>query len=77
MGEVYQCLSMFKDLWLPRGNFFKPTCTNSNLIDEKVSEFITLSGEWDIQRLKDTMLSTDVETIRQIPLNRNLEDKII
>lgn len=68
---------MFLDPWIPKEITFKPTCTNPESSNLKVADFILPSGCWDSQKLKDNVLSPDYEAIRSIPINKNLEDKLI
>lgn len=40
-------------------------------------DFITPSGGWDITKLDQAVLSSDVEVIRKIPISKYLEDKLV
>lgn len=68
---------MFKDPWIPKESTFKPICINNDLIESKVAEFITYSGDWDLEKLNRTVIHFDVNTIRSIPINTRLNDKLI
>lgn len=68
---------MFKDPWIPKELTFKPMCVNIETYNEKVSEFFDSSGHWDYNKLKNSVTIEDYEIIRRIPINLNLEDKII
>lgn len=68
---------MFKDPWIPKELSFKPVCIDQMNIDLKVSNFITISSEWDIRKLREVVLSSDVEIINRIPINLNLDRKLI
>lgn len=56
---------------------FKPTCINRESFNNKVANFIHPSGSWDTQKLRELVLSLDCDIIRSIPLNKNLDDKLI
>lgn len=68
---------MFKDPWIPKELTFKPICMNYNEINAKVSDFITPSGGWDLPKLKLTVPNSDYETIRSLPINKYLSNKLI
>lgn len=70
-------IAMFDDPWIPKENTFKPICINRNFWNEKVVDFISPSGDWNIMKLEQAVLSCDVEEIRKIPINKNLEDRMI
>lgn len=56
---------------------FKPICINGEMINKKVGDFITPTGVWDLEELKRAVISFDCHTIRGIPINLNLRDKLI
>lgn len=49
------------------------------MINKKVAEFISISPtrSWDLERLRSVVVSFDYEIIRGIPINRDLNDKLI
>lgn len=68
---------MFKDPWIPRETSFRPICINMEKFQSKVKEFISPSSGWDITKLNNVVPEMDIETIKRIPINSNLSDKII
>lgn len=68
---------MFNDPWIPKESTFKPTCVNRDMINKRVADFILPSGSWDLDKINNSVLSSDCDTIRSIPINKNLKDKII
>lgn len=70
-------ISMFDDPWTPREYTFKQVCINNDYRNEKVKDFISPSGDWNIQKLEKAVLSCDIKEIRKIPINPLLEDKLV
>lgn len=70
-------ISCFKDPWIPREITFKPIYINLESFNDRVANFIIPSGQWDIRKLGDSVLDIDLEVIKRIPINRELEVKII
>lgn len=69
--------SMFNDPWLSKELTFKPICINRDMSNSKVADFLLPTGNWDEQKLRESVLDTDCELIRGIPTNKNLKDKLI
>lgn len=68
---------MFRDPWIPKELTFKPICIDNNMLDSKVADFITPSGGWDIDKLSTSVINFDIDTIRAIPINTRLKDRLI
>lgn len=69
--------NMFKDPWIPKELSFKPVCIDRSVWDEKVCDFISPSGVWNISKLNNSVLIDDIDIIRKIHFNPNLDDKLI
>lgn len=46
------------------------------MINNKVADFITHSGSWDLEKLRRAVVNFDIDSI-SIPINKDLEDKLI
>lgn len=68
---------MFKDPWLPKETTFKPLCMDTVFANDKVVDFISPSEDWNLERLSRTVTRDDFEAIRRVPINGNLEDKLV
>lgn len=68
---------MFKDPWIPKEFTFKPICIDRDMFETKVADYISPSGGWDIEKLNTAVINFDINTIRGIPINTNLNDKLI
>lgn len=69
--------NIFKDPWLPKETTFKPICINRDMYEMKVEEYISESGGWNLDKLNRAVIDFDINTIKNIPTNMNLNDKII
>lgn len=68
---------IFKDPWLPKELSFKPICINQSFINHKVSNFFFPLGDWDLRKLSEGVLSSDIEIIKCIPINNQLDNRFI
>lgn len=59
----------FMDKWLPRETSFRLISPCINGADLKVSDFITSSKQWDIQKLRQYVIEEDLEAIGRILLS--------
>lgn len=68
---------MFKDPWLPKESTFRPICINRDLANSRVADYITDSGGWNVEALNRAVIDFDINTIRGVPINTNLQDKLV
>lgn len=66
---------MFKDPWLPKESTFKPICIDPDYINSKVADFISPSGGWNVDLLNKAVIHFDRDSIKGVPIFRNLQDK--
>lgn len=69
-------LSVYKDRWIPRLNSFKIISPKILPKNSKVSDLITIEGQWDIQKIQSCFNEEDARKILNLCLSvRSREDE--
>lgn len=63
-------MNIWNDNWLPKDHAMWPVCATSVDPSGSVSEILCATTRtWDIQKLQQHFILSDIEVIRQIPIN--------
>ena len=61
-------ISIYKDKWIPKLTTFKIILLLELDKNAKVQNLISASGEWDVQKIKQTFIAEDTSAILKIPM---------